>query len=57
MENRLNIKYFIATDKNNLLIENENKLTYFFKKIYFNIYLRITNQFEPIINTKIINHN
>ena len=57
MENRLNIKYFIATDKNNLLIENENKLIYFFKKIYFNIYLRITNQFEPIINTKIINHN
>jgi len=56
MENRLNIKYFIATDKSNLLIENENKLIYFFKKIYFNIYLRITNQFEPIINTKIINH-
>ena len=49
MNKQLNIKYFIATDKNNLLIDGENILTYSIKKLYFNIYLRITKQFEPII--------
>ncbi len=49
MNKRLNIKYFIATDKYNLLIDNEYKLVYSIKKIYYNIYLRIINQFEPII--------
>ena len=49
MNKQLNIKYFIATDKNNLLIDDENILIYSIKKLYFNIYLRITRQFEPII--------
>ena len=49
MNKRLNIKYFIATDKYNLLKENESKFYYFVKKVYYNIYLRLTNQFEPIM--------
>ena len=49
MNKKLNIKYFIATDKNNLLIDNENKILYLLKKVYYNIYLRMINQFEPII--------
>tara|TARA_Y100001963_G_C6779201_1_gene448985 strand:+ start:1490 stop:1645 length:156 start_codon:yes stop_codon:yes gene_type:complete len=49
MNKHLNIKYFIATDKNNLLIDNENILIYSIKKIYYKIYLKFTDQFEPII--------
>ena len=54
MNKTLNIKYFIATDKNNLLIDDENILIYSIKKLYFNIYLRITKQFEPIIINKVL---
>ena len=49
MDKQLNIKYFIATDKYNTLIDNEYKITYSIKKIWYNIYLKLTNQFEPII--------
>ena len=54
MNKTLNIKYFIATDKYNLLKDGENILIYSIKKIYFNIYLRITKQFEPIIINEVL---
>ena len=49
MNKTLNIKYFIATDKHNVLKDEDNILIYSIKKLYFNLYLRITKQFEPII--------
>ena len=49
MDKTLNIKYFIATDKYNVLKDEDNILIYSIKKLYFNIYLKITKQFEPII--------
>ena len=49
MNDRLNIKYFVATDKYNVLQDDEPRLVYLIKRIYFNIYLRLTKQFTPII--------
>ena len=48
MNKRLNIKYFIATDKHNVLRDQENIIIYSIKKIFYRIYLQLTNQFEPI---------
>ena len=52
MKKHLNIKYFIATDKYNLLRDEENHLKYFIKKIYYRLYLQAINQYEPIIINK-----
>ena len=35
--NKKQLEYFIKTDKHNLLITNENKITYFFKKLYYKL--------------------
>ena len=49
MNKQLNIKYFIATDKYNVLRDEENSFMYFIKKQYYKLYLQLTKQYEPII--------
>ena len=42
--NKEQLEYFIKTDKHNLLITNENKITYFFKKLYYRLKSQIINK-------------
>ena len=53
--NKKQLEYFIKTDKHKLLIMNENKIKYLFKRLYYKIkgfFNRLLDSFEKIESSK-----
>jgi|TARA_R100000081_G_C4807727_1_gene168766 hypothetical protein len=53
--NKKQLEYFIKTDKHNLLIMDENKIKYLFKRLYYKIkgfFNRLLDSFEKIESSK-----
>ena len=42
MNKRMELKHIIANDKYNLLRDGENKILYFFKKLYYRLQYYLT---------------